>query len=412
MKLKAIQLILFLLCLLTLSGFSTNAHTSDICDSTSGAYDESSDVNNEGLINVIVDVGKSSMTLVTLATSILLPALTILIVKVEIPVAGKCLIPAITFIYIFILRLLLKSSSPDFWVTAISVCFLEIVLLYIIYLKKRLSLLRSSTDEDISTVSNIEKRVCSYIRKHIKKCHPAIESIQLYSSTKENHNEYTTFKVDYIFGSAKEGVEINALLSMMLSINSDDFVQFSAILEQYNKFVNGTANWEEQEALKALLENTITQKIEVLKDSLQKIPSSDKVSINDCCLARLLLAYLSMFPGLENSSSFIGLKENSLGLEPEIERALFTLKRTGILGAILLKNLPYIFCYKRDGDKKGRFYCTLYYESNQKGYIVLISLRNKDNSIRIDSSVEKALQSMQQYFERVFCCNNKNELEV
>lgn len=191
----------------------------------------------------------------------LLPALTILIVKVEIPTAGKCLIPAITFIYIFILRSLLKSSSPDFWVTAISVCFLEIILLYIIYLKKRLSLLQTSIDEDISTVPSIEKRVSTYIRKHIKKCHPAIESIQLYSSAKEIHDGYTTFKVDYIFGSAKEDVEINALLSMMLSMNSDDFVQFSAILEQYNKFINGTANWEDQEALKALLKNTITQKI-------------------------------------------------------------------------------------------------------------------------------------------------------
>lgn len=409
-----LQLILFLLCLLILTGFLSNTPVSDINNATSIVINnEDETLNILDLIHIIVDIGKSSITLATLATSTFLPALTILIVKAEIPNVWKCLIPAITFICIFIIRLFLRFPSPDFWVTAISICFLEIILVYIISLQKTISSLQNSVNEDGFTGSSIEKHMCKYISKHIKKCHPAIESIQLYSSIKQNNNNnYTSFKINYIFGSAKENVEINALLSVVFSITSNDFEQFSAILEQYNKFIDGTENWNEQEALKVLLKSTITENIENLKKSLQQIPSNDKVSTNDCCRARLLLAYLSMFPELENASSFIGLKENSLGLNPEIERALFTLKRTGILGAILLRNHPYVFCYKRDGDKKGRFYYTLYYESNQKGYIILISLRNKDNSISIDSSVEKALRSIQQYFEKNFCSNNRSRLEA
>ena len=49
--------------------------------------------------------------------------------------------------------------------------------------------------------------------------------------------------------------------------------------------------------------------------------------------------------------------EGELGLDTDVERRLFTLRRTGLLGAMLLgRNMRYLFDYHKDGYKTGRHY--------------------------------------------------------
>ena len=75
-----------------------------------------------------------------------------------------------------------------------------------------------------------------------------------------------------------------------------------------------------------------------------------------------------------------------LGIRTDIEQRLFTLLRTGLLGAILLgPDLRYIFSYQKNGYKSGRQYSAIclsdFNGQSSSNRVCLFTLNNKDKPV-------------------------------
>lgn len=177
---------------------------------------------------------------------------------------------------------------------------------------------------------------------------------------------YTCNSLDYFL---RNGHDINGILSVSYKLPRQRDNTFNVIRDSYLTFVaDGSAETEK----------TLIDLLEIEKASLtaelQKISSSSAVTLEDCCTARLLIIYTAFLKMLKHVSgkdgsgwyggeAYIGelsMGTGELGIFPDIEHRLFTLLRTGLLGAILLgPDLRYIFSYQKDGYKTGRQYSAI-----------------------------------------------------
>lgn len=363
--------------------------------------------NEKSLIDIFVQTAKTTSTLVTALISLALPFI-LWLTKSEIPASQRVLFPGVGFVYLFLLRFSLHISNPDFWVTIFGILFFVGFLIWSLYLHK--NVLKKSLDSQIIVGAlSPEKRVCGYFKRHIHKCHPVIESLQLYSISETSEVGETTYQIKYIDGYFKNDVEINAVLSLHLVTEKCLIEKFKAIIDQFDLYNDGVADTlEKQEALREFLKRAIVENVDELRRKLAVIDSVDSINVSHCCIARLIVAYLSILGCLEKEVA-VGLEENSLGLAADIEQVLFTQKRTGLLGAILLKKYSYIFSYKRIGDKEGRFYYTFLCDSGKNKYAALVALRNKDNVIRIDIGVFNALRSIEDNLKKILSVNKVDD---
>ena len=113
----------------------------------------------------------------------------------------------------------------------------------------------------------------------------------------------------------------------------------------------------------------INVEINALNDKLLCIETENRtITKEDCCIARVLILYLAIRYSLirnkdenvtyANYVGEISLRDGDLNLKEETEKKLFSLVRTGLLGAILVgEDLRHVFFYRKDGVKKGRKYC-------------------------------------------------------
>lgn len=343
-------------------------------------------------IELVLSVGKSTLTIVSFAMSVLFPFALYIKYKIELSAKWKILIPFFFFSLIFTARLLLYTSFPDIFITIFIIVVLTLLLAYILSLQHRI-------DNVVPEEKEVkpEVRACRYIDRYTPKCHPAIESIQLYSVKTIDDTDMLKYQIDFIDGQVKCDVEINALLSTQLSVDRLCAEEFNAVSVRFFSWYRGEAStFNEQDNLKEFVRRMATDKADDIKTKLSQIKSSADVSNSDCAYARVRLVYLSMLAALEGPRSYIGLEKNSLGLSsPNIEPTLFTKKRTGLLGAILLDGVPYVFCYMRNGSKCGRFYYAFTCGTDQHKYAVLIAVRNKDNKWRIENSTASALEKIE-----------------
>lgn len=196
-----------------------------------------------------------------------------------------------------------------------------------------------------------------------------IIAVQLYkvkTSQKfsEDGTERICFDVSHFCNDyVRAGNDINSISRISYELDRDIVDSFPIILHLYHEFRNNG-----DDNTKNALLNTINEKIAVLESKLQTIDSCPReVTKDDCCIARALTIFLSFkellspSPGAkESQDNYIGeiaLHDKDLKLEPETEKKLFSLYRTGILGAALLdKDLRHVFHYRKDGTKAGRKY--------------------------------------------------------
>lgn len=188
-----------------------------------------------------------------------------------------------------------------------------------------------------------------------------VETAQVFS---DDRTERIRFDVTH-FGNdfTRMGHDINSISRTSYELDRNIVDSFPIILQLYHDFRNtGDDN------TKNVLLNTINEKIVMLEAQLQAIDTSHRpVTKDDCCIARALTIFLSFKhilsppPGTkESQDDYIGeisLHDGDLKLNPETENQLFSLHRTGILGAALLNNdLRHVFHYRKDGIKTGRKY--------------------------------------------------------
>lgn len=226
-----------------------------------------------------------------------------------------------------------------------------------------------------------------------------IISVQLYkvvtsqvSST--NGIDRIHFDVSHIGNDfVRAGYDVNNISRISYELDRDIVDAFPLVLNLYHEFRK-----KGDENIRNLLLASINEKIAMLEAKLQMIEDLPRsVTKDDCCIARALTIFLAFRHILnppagtkESQDDYIGeisLHDGDLKLNPLTEKQLFSMYRTGILGAALLdKSLRHVFYYHKDGAKSGRKYsvsqllCDIGSEKNnfssQTMYISLFTLED------------------------------------
>ncbi len=193
-------------------------------------------------------------------------------------------------------------------------------------------------------------------------------AVQMYKVRTEHLSvsgkDKTRFIVNAGESFTREGHDINSVSSLVYELDRADVDEFTAILKSYH-LVEQFGN---DDTRRKLIES-IDQQISLLGDRLKNIDDQNReVTKEDCCIARLLVIYMSFKRILvpdpaasETRADYIGeisLNDGDLKLSVDTERKLFTQVRTGLLAAALLgMDSRYVFHYRKDGLKQGRKYC-------------------------------------------------------
>lgn len=350
-------------------------------------------------VEEVSDIFKSSLSIGSFIISILIPTLVLLFGGKELPKKHVPLYSLLFFIIIFAYRLLVWCFGGLEIVGTVYLTFLFIiasvfwVTVYNRYIVKKED--SNSEDQDIPADANSRAKAKQYIKRYIKSCHAAIESIQLYSYSVTSFENETKYWIEYIDGVKKPHVEINALLGLNLSLDTETVSEVKDIVKLYNDY-NGAKDSATLKTRLRLLNTTVEQRSSKIKMRLSHLGQPEDVSVYDCCLARVLHVYCSIMASLEKETTFVGFGNNSLGLSKDIETALFAFKRTGVLGAILLQDYPYGFYYNRTGEKSGRTYCSFICNNNSINYLVLVAFKMPNNSIVPDIGVSRSLAKIRE----------------
>lgn len=409
MHLKKLFLIGITVFFIFCSAFNVSAaeNNADSVAASTEAYTTSD--NSSVDISEIPSVLKSSLSIVSAITSIVLPAIILLIWGKELPKKQIPIFSGILLVIVVIYRVIaIFSPNSDLYGTVyITILFLVGTIGWIYVYNKYI--VKPVVEAD-NPLPKPRIRARKYMEAKIKKCHPAIESIQLYTYTEMKAGSTTEYEIEFADGVKKPHVEINALLGMNLKIDSEALKDAKGIVSLYNDY-NNPENNEQLETYKEMLKAAIVKKTQEIKAILSKIDTPDSVNGTDCCLARILLIYCSILASLKKETTFVGFGDNALGLNEKIEQTLFTLKRTGVLGAILLQNYPYGFYYNRNGDKVGRTYCAFVCENETQKYLVLTAFRMRNNEIAPDIGVSRALSKIKEELVKKLDCVKKEAEE-
>lgn len=222
-----------------------------------------------------------------------------------------------------------------------------------------------------------------------------VETSQVFT---EDHSERIRFEVSHIGNDfVRAGYDVNSISKISYELDREIVDAFPIILNLYHQFrANG------DDTTKNAILTIINEKISLLEATLHSIETLQRpITKADCCLARALTIFLSFKhilsppPGAKESQDDcigeISLHDGDLKLSSETESQLFSLYRTGILGAALLdKDLRHIFHYRKDGTKAGRKYsvsqliCDTGKDidkfSSQTMYICLFTIKESDTS--------------------------------
>ena len=230
-------------------------------------------------------------------------------------------------------------------------------------------------DTPVKTIESKDVKI-SHTERFNKQIHGALSStdnkkliaIQMYkirvSSIHIGGVEQIEYRVKSGAEFIRDGNDINSISVVTYVLERNIVDQFQTIMHIYQEYVT-----KGQEIKKKQLLELINPQIDELQNKLKTIEIQKReVTKEDCCIARVLVIYLSMKqilnPDPESQVShadYIGevlLHDGDLDLSPDTENKLFTIVRTGILGAALLgENARHVFHYRKDGLKHGRKYC-------------------------------------------------------
>ena len=335
-------------------------------------------------MSTLIDIVFSTETIIS-CVIIVIPGLYAMIRKKDVPKKLTIIFPSVLFLCIIAARLcIINTKWSGVLITVLITVIMLIVFIYIIHNEEK----HEIVIHEVPIIKNTtEKKLLGIIQREINKCHCSIECMQLYSLDEIIQNDNIFYKLDFLGGSSKKGININALFSSTMELPKEYADDWLTILKVFND-----SSDDNPDAVRALIIAQITR----LKDELNKLTSANQITDKDCYIARILLLYISLLAVIDNHDAFIGLTHQSLGLiNSQIEPLLFSYTRTGILGGILLNPMPYVFAYCKNGNKHGRFYYCVSF-GNEKKYVLLISMKNKNNQCYIDYNMSENLRNLQQ----------------
>lgn len=307
-----------------------------------------------------------------------------------------------------------------------------IFLIFYVYSFMSRQEMKTESDSDSNEDSSSERALTRYVKRKIGDCHQAITSIQLHKVVRSEDHGQIYYSIDYSDSGRKSAIypndslNINAVLDTRLEISVKHFDFFQPFLEAYNNYLKAESVAEQApyiSTMKALSREAIS----ALKGELNShIQSVADITISDCCIARLILVYLSCLAqiGVENADDYVGIrceslnigeadpanpssKQNAIDQEREnVNKQLFSKFRTGFLGALLLKNCPYVFYYEQEHNstKANRRYVSfvLDHEGAKNVYLVLMTVNVPKDSDRFYASLLRAIRAIHQDCDKIY----------
>ena len=209
-----------------------------------------------------------------------------------------------------------------------------------------------------------------------------ILGIQILEMQTVYEGKYIIFKLKSKDCLVNDDADVNGILSINLKLLESDYNYFQVVYRIYKEVVD-TGSDEKKIQFQMSLDDAV-------KGIIRRLSSVDVNNIKreDCCLARLLLCYINLKKMIQDPDyAIVELNDGEIGIDIELEKRLFTLFRTGLLGAILFgDDQRYVFRYRRDGHKIGRKYCAFPIKltsdpqngSLQKGIICVFALKESE----------------------------------
>lgn len=206
---------------------------------------------------------------------------------------------------------------------------------------------------------SIIRNACGNKIKHSK-----IAGIQIFECLMTEDNDNINYAIQSVDHLSNDGSDINGMLAITYKLKKKDVQGFDFVTKTYYQLIDSANDATKDELIKF-----IEKKCSDIKARLQNIENVSDVTKDDCYLARILVmynAYLKILKPVDGGTvvvpdAYIGeqdFRDGDLGVKVEIEKRLFTLIRTGLLGSVLAgPNVIYHFQYRKDGYKEGRQYC-------------------------------------------------------
>lgn len=228
-----------------------------------------------------------------------------------------------------------------------------------------------------------------------------ILSIQLFhvNHKLEGGMDKFTFRcIDHMENASRNvDCDVNCMMVTTLELPHEEYKAFLLAQTAYNMVMDSGLKTDEDDFLSIVKKEKLQ-----LMQKLKSLSLQDIEKVN-CCEARLVLCYSNLERMVNTPAySITELENGTLGINEEIDKKLFTMARTGILGAVLFgENLRYSFKYNKQGIKTGRQYSASVLgvageESNSK-LVCLTTIAERDGK----SSVSDSL------FQYVRRCENK-----
>jgi|GEM_PF-5190253 len=378
---------------------------------------ESEDEKNKGEYDLREKLSNEFTNITSLA-NIIPVGLTIIILRIFFKVELSLIDSSLIAIISVILLILLKTIFI-FQINFIIEIFMAIILsISFIFIYKINYEYKKLKNEKTKKSKNVIDEIISYIKRKINKTHQSILSMQLYKVTQNEDDLNICYNVQFIDGVAKNKTEVNALLDTNLYCDKSFVNSFKSTLKQFNSIMENDESNGEKNIFNLVVDNQIA----TLK---QFLTYKTDVDIESCCSARMILLYLAMLSvsNKNNPDTFLGVQCDSIFAkdeynkaetqeekeqrkkEEEFEYKLFTHKRTGLLGAILLQNHSYTFHYEDVGEKEGRKYYVLplYDEKNSNvPYVVLIVLKHEKESKFFNKYIGDSLRSITNEIQQIY----------
>lgn len=273
---------------------------------------------------------------------------------------------------------------------AISLSTNIIVIVFIVfYVITLIAVLKLNSRKEVIKSSELSKAL-ERIRNQ------KILSIQLFDIERVTVGEFDEFRFKRVEGTAQTNSDVNGILSATYRIKNKYVSGMELALLRFENVVESGNENEINNFLEEIQKNK-----GMLLEELKKLKMPEEVEKEDCCIARLFILYLTLENMLkEANANGIIAHEGILELENiEIERRLFTLIRTGILGAIFWgSNDIYTFEYRKNGTKLGRKYATFKIEDEEQNreLICLVVVKESESKL-ISGDVKKAIGKIEKY---------------
>lgn len=236
---------------------------------------------------------------------------------------------------------------------------------------------------------------------------PYIQTAQLYSVSQKLVKDLNIeYKINCITGYAYEGITINSMLQNYYTIPLDIYNRFEEIISLSYEFDTFETNSNDVlESIFDKLEEKTLNLSQEIKDRIQNYLDGSQNMVDGNQIADLFRVLLVIV-----NTVLPGEKKDACVINIEHEENVLKLKRTGILGSILLKN-NYLFKHTGSSTKNGRTYFSYYFEIYGEQHIILLSIPlinnlNSDEDL-VYNIFEEVINELDKLIEYEFKLNNR-----